>query len=276
MKILNIACGSRISPNITHQWENIDFSPLDKRVKKVNLLKRLPYNDNTFDVAYSSHFLEHLSKENAIVFLHEVWRVMKVGGILRVVVPDLENVVKEYLSTIVALRERERERDGAHALWERYDWVLVELFDQMIRIKSGGEMGKYLQNLPHFSAEFRDYIISRTQSLPVSASQVRLRDKITLDKITNKFLNLYLRFIKILIPKSLRDEIFIQTSIGERHKWAYDELSLKRLLQNCGFVECERFNFNASQIPCFESFCLDNNKDGSAYKGASLYIECRK
>lgn len=161
-------------------------------------------------------------------------------------------------------------------LWEQYDWVLVELFDQMIRIKSGGEMGKYLQNLPNFSVEFRDYIISRTQSLPATAQQMRFIDKITLDKIANKFLNLYLRFVKILIPKSLRDEIFIQTSVGERHKWAYDELSLKRLLRDCGFVECERFSFNISQIPQFNNFYLDNNDDGSAYKGASLYIECKK
>ena len=105
MKILNIACGSRISPDTTHEWENIDFSPLDKRVKKVNLLKRLPYAQNYFDVAYSSHFLEHLSKENAPVFLREVWRVMKIGGILRIVVPDLENVVKEYLNIIEGLRD---------------------------------------------------------------------------------------------------------------------------------------------------------------------------
>lgn len=152
----------------------------------------------------------------------------------------------------------------------------MELFDQMIRIKSGGEMGKYLQKLPDFSAEFRDYIISRTQSLSLPAPKVRLLDKITFDKITNKFLNLYLKFIKMLIPKSLRDEIFIQTSIGERHKWAYDELSLKRLLQDCGFVECERFSFNTSKIPQFSRFYLDENEDGMAYKGASLYMECKK
>ena len=56
MKRLNFACGSRIHPD----WINIDFSPIDKRVKKVNLLRTLPFADKSFDIAYSSHFLEHL------------------------------------------------------------------------------------------------------------------------------------------------------------------------------------------------------------------------
>ncbi|MGX3010935.1 hypothetical protein ACWIUD_05140 [Helicobacter sp. 23-1044] len=135
------------------------------------------------------------------------------------------------------------------------------------------------QNLPKFSDDFRKYIISRTQdSAPnaLNAPKTRFIDKLTKDKIANKFLNLYLRFVRFLIPPSLRDEIFIQTSIGERHKWAYDELSLTRMLQNAGFGECKRFEFNTSQILHFNEFLLDCNEGGGAYKGASLYVETRK
>lgn len=42
--ILNFACGNRIHKD----WENIDFSPIDKHIKKVNLLGNLPYKDNSF------------------------------------------------------------------------------------------------------------------------------------------------------------------------------------------------------------------------------------
>lgn len=114
MKILNVACGSRISPNKTHTWENIDFSPLDKRVKKVNLLQNLPYKDNSFDVAYSSHFLEHLSKDNARKFLLELNRIVKVGGIVRLVVPDLANIVSEYLRIYNLLKS---DRGGAERVF---------------------------------------------------------------------------------------------------------------------------------------------------------------
>lgn len=53
MKALNFGCGNRIHAD----WINIDFSPIDNRVQKVNLLQPLPFGDNTFDVAYSSPFL---------------------------------------------------------------------------------------------------------------------------------------------------------------------------------------------------------------------------
>ena len=273
MKILNIACGSRISPDTTHTWENIDFSPLDNRVKKVNLLKRLPFSDNSFDVAYSSHFLEHLSKDNAIRFLSEVKRVLKVGGIVRIVVPDLENAINEYIKILNLLKAN---RGGQNEYILQYDWILVELFDQMIRMKSGGEMGKILDNLADSHPSFQSYILERVGHNDSEAKQISFFDKLTLDKIGNKALNMYLRCIRLLIPKSLRDEIFIQTSIGERHKWAYDEFSLTRILQLCGFVDCKRFTFNTSQIPEFHTFYLDNNKDSTAYKGSSLYMECKK
>lgn len=146
----------------------------------------------------------------------------------------------------------------------------------MIRMKSGGEMGLYLNNISTFSDNFYNYIKERIGSTQNDTKHIRFIDKLTLDKIANKFLNMYLRCIRLLIPKSLRDEIFIQTSIGERHKWAYDEFSLTRILQLCGFVDCKRFTFNTSQIPKFNTFYLDNNKDGTAYKGSSLYMECKK
>lgn len=99
MKLLNFACGSRIHPD----WVNIDFSPIDKRVKKVNLLGTLPFPDESFDVAYSSHFLEHLTPPKALQILKEIKRILKPNGIVRIVVPDLENLTSTYLSTLSRL-----------------------------------------------------------------------------------------------------------------------------------------------------------------------------
>lgn len=125
--MLNIACGSRIH----NDWENIDFSPMDKRVKKVNLLSTLPYADSSFDVAYSSHFLEHLDKDTAPRVLKEIRRILKPNGILRIVVPDLENMVNEYLRILHSSQIQEDE----------YDWIMIEIFDQMVRMNGGGGNG---------------------------------------------------------------------------------------------------------------------------------------
>lgn len=47
------------------------------------------YPNSCFDVVYHSHSLAHLSKGDAIEFLKECKRVLKVGGVLRIVVPAL-------------------------------------------------------------------------------------------------------------------------------------------------------------------------------------------
>jgi predicted SAM-dependent methyltransferase len=57
----------------------------------------LPFPTDSADVIYSSHLLEHLYFEEAGKLVRECFRVLKAGGVLRVVVPDLGAIVREYL-----------------------------------------------------------------------------------------------------------------------------------------------------------------------------------
>src|SRR5580658_121949 len=93
MRKLNFGCGNRIAPH----WTNIDFHSSDSRVTRANLLSGFPFPDQSFDFVYSSHVLEHFTKEQARVLLAEAHRVLKPGGIIRTVVPDLEGTCREYL-----------------------------------------------------------------------------------------------------------------------------------------------------------------------------------
>lgn len=56
----------------------------------------IPFDDNTVDFVYSSHFLEHLYRADAQRILQESFRVLKPGGTIRVSVPDLEYAVSLY------------------------------------------------------------------------------------------------------------------------------------------------------------------------------------
>ncbi len=60
--------------------------------------KGLPFPDNSFTVIYGSHFLEHLYLREAQRLLGECCRVLKPGGVLRMVVPDLRSILLEYTS----------------------------------------------------------------------------------------------------------------------------------------------------------------------------------
>ncbi len=114
---LNLGCGA----TVVDGWVNVDYSlgaklskvPLftlvnkrlgifsltwDNRIFLHDLTQVFPWDPATVDYCYSSHTLEHLTREQGLFFLRETFRVLKSGGIIRIVVPDLASMVRKYLS----------------------------------------------------------------------------------------------------------------------------------------------------------------------------------
>ena len=56
----------------------------------------IPLKDDVADYIYSSHFLEHLYRDDARHLLNESYRVLKKGGVVRISIPDLEYAIKLY------------------------------------------------------------------------------------------------------------------------------------------------------------------------------------
>jgi SAM-dependent methyltransferase len=109
---VNIGCGT----DVAEGWWNIDNSPSvtlsrvpgvrrvlnlpewPKDVHRHDVLAGMPFADGTVSRIYSSHTFEHFTYEQSVTVARECFRVLKVGGILRIVVPDLEKIVREYLN----------------------------------------------------------------------------------------------------------------------------------------------------------------------------------
>jgi SAM-dependent methyltransferase len=62
----------------------------------LDVTKRFSYRDGTFDAVFSSHLLEHLYRDQAEACVGEIFRILKRGGICRIVVPDLDKIVADY------------------------------------------------------------------------------------------------------------------------------------------------------------------------------------
>lgn len=56
----------------------------------------VPFNDNSVDYIYSSHFLEHLFLKEAKVLLKDSLRSLKPSGVIRISVPDLKYAIHLY------------------------------------------------------------------------------------------------------------------------------------------------------------------------------------
>jgi len=264
---LNIACGE----NYKNDWVNLDFHTDSHDVRKVNILDGLPFEDDFFDVVYIGHFLEHLNQSQIRFVLEEVKRVLKPNGICRIVVPDLENICREYLYILDKVFIDKN-------YWKKYQWIVLELLDQLVRVKRRGTMGCFFDEIVmNNDAELANYIYHRTGDELINTSPREKSNKMQLNDVKNKVIYFYLKIIRFFIPKNLRNLVFINTSIGERHQWMYDKYSMSGLLANSGFKEIKFHAFNTSNIQGFNESFLDVKQNGTPRKGvSSLYVEATK
>lgn len=65
-------------------------------------VRSLPVPDETFDIVFSSHTLEHFSWRTVDKVVREWARVLKVGGEMRIVVPNMRHVAQRFLDDTVA------------------------------------------------------------------------------------------------------------------------------------------------------------------------------
>jgi predicted SAM-dependent methyltransferase len=90
---LNIGCGDQIHPSFI----NLDYNWIPGVDLCWNIeAKPLPLPSSSIEGVFTEHCLEHLSFDGANRLLHDVYRVIKPGGILRIVVPDAELYIRLY------------------------------------------------------------------------------------------------------------------------------------------------------------------------------------
>ena len=85
-----------ITKDVFNEHSNKKF----KNVRYGDVRKKLRFESGSVDYIYSSNMLEHLFPGDAKNFLAECKRILKKNGVLRIIVPDLEIGVKEYLSDL--------------------------------------------------------------------------------------------------------------------------------------------------------------------------------
>lgn len=276
VKMINVGCG-----NIFHSdWINLDIVSRFPQVIEHDLTRGLPFSNESIDVCYSSHVLEHLRKEEADYFLLECKRVLKKGGVLRLVVPDLEAICRNYLKYLDELT-------AGHVVNEfRYDYSILEMYDQVAREQPGGELGKLWSS---GSIQDMDFVLARSGLEALEVIERKRND--TANKVGNSWsLISYLKKIKAIPNKfRLRTAESIVTFMlgkkalqsfrlgmfrnsGEIHRVMYDRYSLARLLNRHGFSDIKLLQAHQSQIPSFDLYQLDTI-ESTPRKPDSLYME---
>jgi len=275
---LNLGCGSHFNPN----WVNVDFAKMGDEIIGHNLLNGIPFDDNTFEVVYHSHVLEHFQKEDAVKFIKECYRVLKPGGIIRIAIPDLEQIVSNYnrLFTI-GMADPDNEKIRAN-----YDWIMIEMYDQAVRNESGGQMLKYLskktlenENFIYQRMGYEGYMIRQGMIMPKDSQLKKVSVGRKIYRIIRRILspnNVKKSFLKLFFYKEYKlMELGRFRLSGEVHHWMYDIYSLGNLLKDAGFKNIEKKDFDESSILAWKSFSLDEINN-VIRKPDSLFAEAVK
>jgi predicted SAM-dependent methyltransferase len=107
-KKYNLGCGTQIYNGCLNVgfWGHLVDGCLYKDINGTvntfmlnhDLRNGIPANNNSLELIYHSHMLEHLSYVDGINFLKECYRVLQPGAKMRILVPDLELWINAYIA----------------------------------------------------------------------------------------------------------------------------------------------------------------------------------
>jgi predicted SAM-dependent methyltransferase len=272
-KFLNIACGAVYVDS--REWENVDYISNDSRhVRKMNVLKKLNPSQGQYEAIYCSHFVEHIPLSYILDFLKRCYTLTKPGGILRIVLPDAEFLLREYL----------RYKDSGNRLLA--DFAFVNFLDQCVRRKSGGRLGEiYFKVANGELHDLENYLFFLNGSLELEkldcSRRLTLIQKIkrvlsSSTYLTSSLENYYIRAITRLLPHGFRVQNISFADIGELHHWMYDFDQISTLLKESGFSKVERMSFNTSNRTDGIFHQLDIHNEKPRKGNHQLFVEAYK
>jgi predicted SAM-dependent methyltransferase len=262
------------------EWTNVQFTPrsypANGNVSYHDVRRRpLCFAANTFDAVNVYHVFEHLTPAEGQRFVDELYRVLKPGGVCRVSVPDLERICRDYLHWLGKSLE-----DPSPTNLYKYHWSVWEIFDQIVREKSGGKMLEALLQKDldvefiekRYGDVFRELYGKATPDPANESPSHRNAFQRLLAKPPAEIpAAIYRKAKRFLHPD--RDD---PQSTAERVKWMYDRVSLRLLLEGHGFEKFSVKNHAESDIVGWERYDLDRSNYGDYGIDPSVYVEARK
>lgn len=163
---IDIGCG-KTTPQDWIGLDAIDFG--QEHVHDVR--QGLPFGDNEVDEARSSHFVEHLTGAERVVFFNELWRVLRPGATALIITPNWAHACAYGDPTHqwppmsqwypLYLHREWRDANAPHTGYTcHFDHVLAGSWDAGLEARSA-EARNFMMN--HYVNAWRDLIVTLTK-----------------------------------------------------------------------------------------------------------------
>jgi len=106
---VHLGCG----PNVMPGWVNVDYNPDFNPEVVADLHEPFPFDSDTVDFIHSEGCLCQFDLESGYRFLNECFRILKPGGVMRLLSPDLRQLVRRYINGV------DNNDNGLVDLWNR-------------------------------------------------------------------------------------------------------------------------------------------------------------
>ena len=220
--LVNIGAGNYFKKK---GWLSADYLPgYIEDNKKVHLdlnsaLDNMPFKN--VQAYYMSHVLEHFKYEDGCKLLQSIWKSMKTGGTLRIVVPDANLIL-----------DRAREND-------------FEYFEPLLSFFKNNDKADIA------CADHALNLLSQPRCIYSNSTEVKTD--------TEKFVDRLNKYNNDEIIRYLNNHSFVQNDRGSLHLSAYNEHNLIQAINGAGFKVCYKSAFMQSkfarmrEVPVFDS-----------------------
>lgn len=134
------------------EWYSVDIDPSwGDIVVNFQDFEGLPLKSSSVQCVYGSHVFEHMSIFKTPLIFSEIFRVLKKGGILRLILPDAEKSLREYVNGNHDFQLFQKRRERAKKLHDR-DYTIFECLKEDFLSASGQESLLGKNSLAHQNA----------------------------------------------------------------------------------------------------------------------------
>ncbi len=251
-RFYNIGAGSFYHP----YWTNVDHisawyaANTEHTLKGINYdlfeLKPLPVADHSAELIYTSHTLEHVNNEAVQNVLNESYRILKKGGRIRIITPDINLSYRAY-----------QDNDRSFFFW--IDWYSSEKDYKRVNIRKP-------LNQESTAQIFLEDFASQASEIPLHGNAKRISDGELAQLFSEKSLEEALNYCTSLC------EVEIQKQHPGNHINWFNENKLRTMLQTAGFSNIYRSAYGQSYAPVMR----DLNFFDKTLPAISLYMEAEK
>jgi hypothetical protein len=274
-RLLNLGCGDEGHP----AFVNVDLNS-HPGVIQHDLRRGIPFPDASFDLVYHATMISLFRAPEAVKLMRECLRVLKPGGVLRVVTEDLERMCRVYLEKVEAAWKGDGPSSHDH------EWMMLELYSQAISERPGEGMAGYLMQQPIPNEAFifervgdqgRQLIagVRRFQESPGEASPPPPQQPAArrlADWGKQKLLMAFLGAERLDALNVGRWRL----KSGTVSYRMYDRYSLRKLFLDAGFADVALQTATTSASPFWIGANLDLTSTGQAARPHTLIMEGRR